>query len=104
MSSQYREHGRRKQHPLPPSSFDRPWVLVRNKGQLVNQVTYLIRERENDYVGVLLCFDFIHGWELAEEPARFIFVSKADVLHVFVHEPARLQDIHEAWLKLKDRP
>ena len=49
MSPQYREHGRRKLQPLPPSSVEHPWVLVCNEGP-ANQVAYLIREQENGYV------------------------------------------------------
>jgi hypothetical protein len=97
MSPQYREHGRRKLQPLPPSSVEHPWVLVCNEGP-ANQVAYLIREQENGYVGVFLDFDYIAGWELPAPP-RLLFIPTADVLHVFPCEPMRLQDIHEAWRK-----
>jgi hypothetical protein len=100
MSPQYREHGRRKQKPLPPSSVERPWALVRNNGP-ANQVAYLIREQGDGYVGVLLGWD-LHGWELEE--ARLLFVPEADVLHVFSHEPQNLGTIHEARLKLEGQP
>ena len=65
MSPQYREPGRRKLKPLPPSSVEHPWVLVRNEGP-ANQVAYLIKEQEHSYGGVLLNLNCIYGWELAE--------------------------------------
>src|SRR6516162_1145641 len=100
MSPHYREYGRRKQKPLPPSSVERPWVLIRNKGP-ANQVAYLIKEQENGYVGVLLYWDY-SGWELTED-SRLLFIPKTDVLHVFPHEPTLVSDIHKAWCKLEGR-
>jgi hypothetical protein len=67
MSLQYREHGRRKSKPLPPSSVEHPWVLVRDKGP-ANQVGYLIREQYNGYLAFMLRRDLLLGWELAEPP------------------------------------
>ena len=102
MSPQYREHGRRKSKPLPPSSIEHPWTLVRNSRQFSNQVAYLIKKQGNSYVGVLLDLDCTYGWELAEQ--CLLFISETDVLHVFPHEPTNLRDIHEARSKLEGRP
>jgi len=99
MSARYREHGRRQPQPLPPSSLERPWVLLREKGPPTNQVAYLLREQENGYIGVLLYLNFAYGcWELVDKPARLVRIPKTDVQHVFAHEPVKLQDIHAARL------
>jgi hypothetical protein len=97
MSPQYREHGRRKLQSLPSSSVACPWVLVCNEGP-ANQVAYLLREQENGYVGILLDFDYVAGWELPGLP-RLLSIPTADVLHVFPREPVSLQEIHAAWRK-----
>src|SRR5262245_47919230 len=102
MSPQYREHGRRKLTPLPPSPIEHPWVLVRNtQGR---EVAYLFREHESGYIGVLLLLGFIYScWTPAEESPRLHFVPIADVLHVFPHEPTDVRSIDEARRKLEGR-
>jgi len=89
VSPQYVEHGRRKPHPLPTSSLEHPWVLVRYRGwgQPSAQVAYLINERDTVYTGVLLVSTFYDYWELFDEVPRLFFVPSVDVLHVFPHEP-----------------
>jgi hypothetical protein len=99
MSPQFREHGRRKLQPLPPSSVERPWVLIEGPAY---QVTYLIRQQENGYIGVLLDYDF-SGWEMPAPP-RLLSIPTADVLHVFPCEPVSLHEIHKARCKSRGAP
>src|SRR5262249_13600795 len=99
MSPQYSEHGRRKSKPLPPSSIEHPWTLVRNSRQFSNQVAYLTKAQEYGYVGMLLDLDCVYGWQLAEQ--RLLFIPKTDVLHVFPREPEHLGIINAAWSELQ---
>jgi len=91
MSPQYVEHGRRKPHPLPKSSLEHPWALVRYREweQPSAQVAYLINERDDVYMGVLLVMTFYDYWDLFDDVPRLSFIPSIDVLHVFPHEPNR---------------